>query len=126
MSQTSAARAAETILPPVRVGVTVSGMNTAVNSNNATTTAWRSALTAPTGSKKYYLTVAALTQNVFVAFKNNTATATVSSTSGWPIPAGTQQSFWINPNEISDMEYVAAANTAVVYWYVSSPGYEGA
>lgn len=126
MSDTSAARAAETILPPVRQGVTLSGsINTTPQYNAATTTAWHSTLTLPTGNKKVYVTVAAMDQNVFVLFKNNTAAATVTSNTGWPIPAGTEKSFWVNPNEISDIEYVAAANTAIVSWYVSSPGYEG-
>ena len=123
---TAAGRAAETILPPV-VGVTtnVSGVNTTVTSANVTTAAARSALVLPSSNAKVYVTVAAMTQNIWVGFKLGTGAATITTSNGWPIPAGTEKSFWVNPNEVNDIEYVSSANTGVISFYTSSPKYEG-
>ena len=126
MSQTSAGRAADTFfLPTLATTITQAGINTSVYTANTSTTEGRTALTLPSGNKKVYLTVAARTADAFIALKLGTATASVTTTTGFPIFAGTQVSGWINPNEVNDIEYITAAATGTIHWYVSSPGYEG-
>lgn len=125
MSDTSAGRAADTILPPTLTGTLPSGINTVPTKATTSSTAGRSALTLPSNNGKVYVTVAAVTTDVYIAFKLGTAAASVTTTTGWPVFAGTKESYWINPAEVNDIEYITASAAGAIHFVASSTKYEG-
>jgi hypothetical protein len=127
MSDTSAGRAADTFLfPTLSPAITQAGVDTSVYTLAVSGTAAKLALTLPSNKGKVYLTVTSLTATAFIALKLGNAAAGVTTTTGFPIPAGTILSGWINPNEVDNIEAITATGTATLYAYVSSPKYEGA
>lgn len=70
----------------------------------------------------FQLTVKATGGTVYVAFKLGSAAASVTSSTGWPIPDGDERSFWVNLNEVNDIEYITAS-TATLFMFISSPTY---
>lgn len=135
MSNTFASRAADTFYPPAlastagyAASVTDNGVSRQIVPGNnvtqgsATTAAARSAIGLATG-KKSYVTFQALSsgQAVYVAFKKGTAAASVTTTTGWEIPAGQEKSFLIDEDIVNDVEYITATGTGTLKWFVSSP-----
>ncbi len=119
MSDNAAGQAADMFLPPTLTGTNPSGVDTKVTRASTSSTAARSALATTRG--KYHLTVAAITTDVFVAFKLGTAAASVTTSTGWQIAAGQERSWWINATQVNDIEYVTATAAGAVAWFISSP-----
>lgn len=124
MSQTAATKASDTVLPPILTG-TISGVSTVPTRVSTSGTAGRSALTLPSGNNKVYVTVAAVSVDVWITFKLGTAAASVTTTTGWPVFAGTKEGYWINPNELNDIEYITAGSAGTMHFMANSPKYEG-
>lgn len=120
MSGTSADRAANTIWPPGLPADTVH----LVHQMSTSSTAARAALATLTKAKAY-VTFCAVTTDCFVAFKLGTAAASVTTTTGYLIPAGQERSWWIDPAVFNDIEAITASAAGTLKWYVSSPLYEG-
>lgn len=126
MSDTSAGRAADTfLLPTLAAAITQGGVNTSVYTLAVSTSAAKLALTLPSDKAKVYVTVTSLTATSFIALKLGDAAATITTATGFPCPAGTMMSGWVNPSEVDNIEAITATGTATLYVYVSSPKYEG-
>jgi hypothetical protein len=68
----------------------------------------------------YYVTFAALSADVYVAFKPIvTSGAAVTTTTGWKIPAGEERSFVIHYNVYRAVEHIGSG-AGTLKWYVSS------
>ncbi len=118
----AAGQAFDQSLPPTLTGTNPSGVDTKVVHNTTSSTAARAALPVTRG--KYWLTVAAVTTEVYVAMKLGAAAASVTTTTGFPIPAGQERRWLINASQVNDIEYVTVTSAGIIKWFVSSPVYE--
>lgn len=123
MSQTAADRAAATLLPPTLTGTNPAGVDTKVQRLATSNSAARQALGLPS-TGKYYITIGCTGIDAYVAFKKGTAAATVTTTTGYPIPLGQERSFWIIASQVNDLEAITSTGSGFVYWFQSSPTYE--
>jgi hypothetical protein len=123
----SATRAAEEVRPPQLSGkqkvVYFATSNSSTKKSLFGETAFTGAPagTAPTG--KVYISVGALTVDAFVTFGTSSAGSVTTST-GWPIMAGSQQGFWINAGDVTHIVFVTTSSAGGIYWYVSSPEFD--
>lgn len=118
MSGASTERAAATIMPPALTG------NNIVRQMSTSNTAARSAIRATATKAKAYVTFCAVTTDCFVAFKLGTVAASVTTTTGYLIPAGQERAWWIDPSLVDDVEAITASAAGTLKWYESSPRYE--
>lgn len=109
--------AANQFLPPRKVGEAYGAVGVITTGAAAETN-----LGAVIGAGRRYVTFAAMTSDVFVAFKAATSVASVSATTGFPIPAGDEKSWWIDASSFFLETFSAAPGT--LHWYESSPTYE--
>lgn len=139
MSETDASRAADTNTPPTLASSAQAANIPAayyqklqVQQLAATTTAARSTLFGQTLTAvpnqgpavingKVYVTFCAVGGDCYVAFKFGTATATVTTTTGWLIPQGQERSWWFDTQMLNDVEVITSTGTATLKWYISSP-----
>lgn len=122
MSGTSAASGFYIKYPPKEAS-----SNQVIKSNNTSTSAANVAIfsgmtTPPT--KKCWVTVEALTEDLYFLTKPTATTAAVTSATGTLVKAGTKEDFWMNPT-VDQYFDVIAAGSGKLKWYVSSPEYEG-
>lgn len=124
---TAATKAADTVLPPKLSGKQklVSKTTSAVSASTSlfgdAAFTGAPAGVAPTG--RVYLSVTAVTEDVYIAF--STGSGTVSATTGQFIQAGREVGYWITPGVDTHINYIAAGAGAI-QWYVSSPEYSPA
>ncbi len=110
----AAEKAAAAILPPMLTG-------TSIVKNLATSSAAaRAAIGAPANGK-CYITFAAVTTDCFVILKLGTAAASVTTTTGYLIPASQERSWWVDPKLVNDVEAITVSATGSLRWFVSSP-----
>ena len=71
-------------------------------------------------SGMYYVTMQAITADVYVAFKPATnASATVTTSTGWKIPAGTSVNFVVSSDLHGAFEHIGSTSGSI-QWYISS------
>lgn len=78
---------------------------------------------------KTFMSFQAVGGDVYVAFRlsatpSSPGAATITTTTGWVIPAGTVAQFFIDPNELNVIEYIGTG-TATLKYCASSRGFEG-
>ena len=124
MSNTFDSRAADTVLPPALSSST--GYATIVTGNDVTEIA-ASAVASSTAlplaqGKKGYVSVQNVSggSSVYVAFKTSSGAATVTTSTGWEIPAGTTKDWVVDSDTCGFIEVITASGTATVKLYVSS------
>lgn len=123
---TAASKGGDTVLPP-----RLSGKQKVTYFTTSSTSASKSIFgeTAFTGNPagtaavgKFYLSVRAAGEGVFICF--STGSTTVAATTGWPIAANETQGFWIDASVDTHISYITASGTGTIFWYVSSPEYD--
>lgn len=128
MSNTNATRASDSLLPPVLAGSTAvttaspAGLYDTVHSATTSTSAASAALGLGTDGK-FYVTVQAVGQDCYIAFKLGASAATVTALTGYLIPAGGTACFWIDILLLNYIETIATGSGSI-RWYRSSPIYD--
>lgn len=121
MSGTTAANGFYIKFPPRDAGNQI--MKSGNTSTSAANVAIFTGMTTPP-TRKCWVTVEALTEDLYLRCKaTNSAAATTSST-GILIKAGEKADFWLNPTVDVYFDHVAAGS-GKIKWYVSSPEFEG-
>lgn len=105
------------IADDVRCPALSSSSDFKVHQASVTAGAAEAALDLPKG--KYYVTFQAISADVYVAFKSGTSVASVTTTTGWRIPAGTEKNFVVESNVYDYFEHIGSG-AGTVKWYVSS------
>ena len=67
----------------------------------------------------YYVTMQAITADVYVAFKAASSAATVTTSTGWKIPTGTTVNFVVSSDLHGYFEHIGST-TGSIQWYISS------
>lgn len=111
--------AADTVRPP-QAAATTHLVRQVSTSNSAA----ESALFSGGRPGKYYVTFTALTVDCYVFFKKGTGSTSITTTLGWPIPAGQERGWWIESNRLDAIEYITASSAGTLKWYISSPLFE--
>ena len=125
MSNTFASRAADTLLPPA-LSSSTGYANKGVTGNNVTqisvtNSAGETALPMAAG-KLCYVSVQNVSggSSAYVAFKLDAGAASITTTTGWEIPAGTTKDFFLDQSICDTIEHITASGTATLKLYVSS------
>jgi hypothetical protein len=122
MSETSASRANDTVLPP-RLSGKQKVQSAATSTSAASQQLFGTGMTnSPVGvvpSGKVFITFYADTSEAYIILKTGASAATVTVNTGLPIGAGQQRDFWIDTTVDTYFEHIAAASGRI-YWYVSS------
>jgi hypothetical protein len=77
---------------------------------------------APSGH--VMVTFYALSQDVYIRFRSDNS-ADTTSTNGYPIPAGSEVTYWLNPNVDVYVDHIAPGGVGALRWYVCSPEFGG-
>lgn len=86
---------------------------------NASVTAAAAEVSLGGVSGMYYVTMQAITADVYVAFKAASSAATVTTSTGWKIPAGTTVNFVVSSDLHGYFEHIGST-TGSIQWYISS------
>lgn len=121
MSGTTAATGFYIKHPPRDAGNQI--VKSANTSTSAANVAIFSGMTSPP-TKKVWVTVEALTEDLYFLCKPTATTAAVTSSTGMLVATGEKADFWLNP-AVDQYFDVIAAGSGKIKWYVSSPEFEG-
>lgn len=88
-----------------------------VHQASTSTSAAQTALSLPSGH--FYVSFQALTADCYIAFTNTAGAASVTTTTGWCVPAGTTFHCVIRSDVYAYVEHIASAS-GTLKWYVSS------
>lgn len=126
MSETSASRGNDTVLPP-RLDGKQKVQSVATSTSAASQQLFGSGMTSspvgivPVG--KVFVSFYSDTSEVYIILKTGASSATVTTNTGIPISAGQQRDLWIDAQVDTYFEHIASGSGRV-YWYVSSPEYD--
>lgn len=116
-------KAADSVLPPCLSGTGYASLVTgnSVTQISVTNSAGETALPLGAG-KKAYISVQNVSggSSAFIAFKLDAGAASITTTTGWEIPAGTTAHFVLDKDIVDTIEHITSSGTATLKLYVSS------
>lgn len=122
MSETSASRAHDTVLPPRLSGkqkVQSASTSAVAASQQLFGTGMTSSPVGIVPSGKVFVSFYADTSEAYIILKTGASAASVTVNTGIPIGAGQQRDVWIDTSVDTYFEHIAAG-AGRIYWYVSS------